>query len=99
MRTGFIYWAAHALIWGNLAFYISVFFTTVLQCVPQDKIWDPEHIGGHCINFNIAYIATGAVNVLSDFLILILPLLAIWRLHLALARKLGISAVFATGLM
>ena len=34
----------------------------------------------------------------SDFVILILPLVAIWRLNIPMRRKLGVAAVFATGL-
>lgn len=99
LRTGLIYWCVHALVWGNLAFYTSVLFMTIFRCIPQDKIWNPEHVGGQCIDFNVAYLASGAVNIISDFLILLLPMLAIWRLQLASKRKLGISAVFATGLL
>lgn len=99
MRNGSIYWAIHVLIWGNLAFYISTWLTIIFQCIPQEKIWNPDYQGGHCINYDVAALATGSVNVISDFLILLLPLLAIWRLRMAPKRKLGISAVFATGLL
>ena len=98
-KTGLVFWAVHALIWGNLVFYVSVWLTTIFECVPQAKIWNPEKGDGHCINVNVAYAATGAVNVVSDLLILLLPMLAIWRLQMAPKRKLGVSAVFATGLM
>ena len=98
-RIGSVYRAIQILIWGNLAFYISTWFTIIFQCVPQDKIWNPEHKGGRCINFDVAALATGSVNVVSDCLILLLPLVAIWRLHMAQRRKVGISAVFATGLL
>lgn len=98
-KTGVIYWAVHSLIWGNLVFYISVCLTTIFECIPQAKIWNPELQTGHCINFNVAYAATGAVNVVSDILISLLPMLEIRRLQLAPNRKLGVAAVFATGVI
>ena len=65
----------------------------------MDKIWNLEQEGGRCINFNIALLTSSVVNVISDFLILLLPMLAIWRLHVAPKRKFGILLEFATGLM
>ena len=86
----------HALIWGNLIFYVIAFLITILQCIPPNLNWDPDRAAKRCINFNVAYIVTGAVNVLSDSLILLLPMIAISRLHLAPLRKCGIFAVFGT---
>lgn len=99
MRSGSIYWAIHVLIWGNLAFYISTWITIIFQCIPQEKIWNPEYKGGHCTNYEVSALVTGIVNVISDFLILLLPLVAIWRLRMAPKRKIGVLAVFATGLL
>ena len=98
-RMGFIYWSIHALLWGNLAFYIVAFLVTMFECIPLDKAWNHEIKGGHCIDLHAAYLATGAVNVISDSLILLLPMLAIWRLRMSPKQKIGISAVFATGFL
>lgn len=98
-RRGIIYRSIHGLIWGNLIFYCSAWLATLLECIPTAKIWEPERKDGRCININVAYTATGAINVVSDLLILLLPMLAIWRLQMAAKRKLGIAAVFATGLL
>ena len=94
-----MYRAIHFLIWGNLAFYVSTWLVIIFQCVPQKKIWYPEHKGGHCISFYVSAAASGSVNVVSDFLILLLPLVAIRRLRMAPKRKVGVSAVFATGFL
>ena len=98
-RRGSIYWTIHVLVWANLMFYVSAFITILFQCIPQDKIWNPEREGGHCINYYVATIATGSVNVVSDILILLLPMFVIWRLRMGSNQKLGVSAVFATGLL
>lgn len=37
--------------------------------------------------------------MVSDFTILLLPIVEVWRLHMSTQRKIGVSAVFATGLL
>ena len=56
-------------------------------------------VPGHCIGVENNYIAVGVWNVISDFSILILPMVAIWNLQMQNARKIGVAAVFATGLL
>ena len=54
---------------------------------------------GHCINNEEVFVAGGTINVVSDFTILLLPIVEVWRLHMSTRRKIGVSAVFATGLL
>lgn len=98
MKAGAIYWACHALIWGNLAFYISIFFTLLFECHPISQTWNLNY-GHHCIDRNLALIVSSAVNIFSDLLNFILPIWATWHLQMAPKRKAGITAVFATGLL
>ena len=39
-----------------------------------------------------------AINLATDIFILVLPLPAIWSLHLPVRKKLAVSAIFLTGL-
>ncbi|KAI9745628.1 MAG: hypothetical protein M1818_001162 [Claussenomyces sp. TS43310] len=98
---GPIYWSIHGLIWANLLFYIACFFTVLLECIPQERTWNPLLKKGHCIDIEAALESTGAVNVFSDLLILLLPLWAIWRLQMAPQHKLkaGVLCIFMTGLL
>ena len=41
----------------------------------------------------------GAVNVISDLYLIILPLPAVWSLQISFRRKISISAIFLTGMM
>ena len=43
------------------------------------------------------FIASSVINVLTDVVMLAIPLLAIWDLHMATRRKVGIGAIFAVG--
>ncbi|KAI0400013.1 hypothetical protein F4802DRAFT_620395 [Xylaria palmicola] len=86
------------LIWANTFFYISIFFTFLLACVPRSKISDPT-IKGHCIDTHASILATSAINVVSDVTIFIIPLVAVWELQLRPKAKIGISIVFAVGIL
>ena len=98
MKSGPIYWACHALMWGNLAFYTAILLTLIFECHPIREVW-MVHYQGHCIDRNAAILGSGAVNVFSDLLNLMLPMWAVWRLQMATKRKFGIIAIFATGVM
>ena len=98
MKTGAVYYASHILIWGNLAFYTASFFAIMFECHPIEEVWNIFY-GAHCVNRNLIAIVSGAVNVGSDFLSLILPIWAIWHLPMAPKRKAGLSAIFAIGIL
>lgn len=87
-----------ALIWANLIFYGAIFISFILACVPREKIWDPV-IQGRCIDTYASIIATSAINVVSDFTILIVPLVGVWNLQIPPKRKIGAAIVFGVGIL
>ena len=97
-KKGGVYWITIGLIWANSAFYLTTFFVVIFRCMPQEKIWNPL-VPGQCIGDEIVLIVTGAVNMVSDLLIFLLPLWATWHLSMKLRYKVGICAVFATALL
>lgn len=92
-----MYWISHALIWTNLLFYLISTFLEIFACTPIAKAWDPLITNGHCINVLALNVAASSINSLSDIGILILPQVSIWRLQMALRRKVQISTVFLIG--
>ena len=68
----------------------------IWECTPRSKIWDAM-TPGRCVNINAAFIATAAVNVVSDFLILTLPVCNVWNLQMSVKSKIVISCVFLFG--
>ena len=101
MKSGIIYWACHTLIWGNLAFYVAIGFTVIFECHPIDEVWNPETFdsSNYCIKRNAVLVATSAINVFSDLMVLLLPIWATWHLQMGLKRKIGIAAVFTIGIL
>ena len=97
-KRDFVFYGIHIILWSNVLFYVIVTFLEIFECLPREKIWNPT-VPGRCINRNANWNAIAIWNTFSDFTILILPLVAIWNLQIARKRKLGIAAIFATGLL
>ncbi|KAF2245856.1 hypothetical protein BU26DRAFT_552887 [Trematosphaeria pertusa] len=97
-QKNFTYWASWALIIANGAIYTAVLFAFIFACVPREKIWNPM-LSGKCINTGATMITTSTINVVSDVVILVLPMLEVWKLHMPLRRKVAVAAIFATGIL
>ncbi|KAB8209617.1 hypothetical protein BDV34DRAFT_210171 [Aspergillus parasiticus] len=97
-KRSWMYIFIHGLLWFNAAFYLADTLLEIFACVPREKIWHPD-IRGHCVNVNVMILATAILNTISDFSLLILPIFSVWRLHMRNTQKLGISAIFAAGLL
>ena len=93
-----VYWLSTTLMAINVLYYIAGFFTQVLACVPREKIWNSE-IVGTCLDNDASILISGIFNLALDVLIFLLPIYAIFRLRIAVKRKLGIYATFAIGLL
>ncbi len=97
-RKKFAFTLIRVLIWANFFSFAGIFLSFILACVPREKIYHPN-VDGRCINTDASIIATSAVNVVSDFSILMVPTIAIWQLQLPLKAKLGVATVFGIGIM
>lgn len=94
-----LYVAIQVSIWSILIFYLSVTVFEIAMCSPREKIWNPLMTTGHCFDSAALYIAVGFFNILSDIMILVLPIAPIMRLQMPLKRKILMIAVFATGVV
>ena len=87
-----------ALIWANLAFYLAWFWVDIFQCVPRRKIWDTT-VSGKCISTDVLLITPASINIVSDCLILVLPIIMVFRLKMTMKNKLAIIAIFSSGFL
>jgi hypothetical protein len=79
---------------------LSVVLVTCLQCTPLAFMWDPTlHPGGHCINIQSFWTWGSLPNIITDVLMMGLPLPCIWKLQLSAKDKIGLVLTFATGSM
>ncbi|CAD6591391.1 MAG: hypothetical protein ASARMPREDX12_005148 [Alectoria sarmentosa] len=96
VKHDFGYWLSQALIVVNAVFYLAFFFVPIFQCSPRTKIWTPEE-PGRCLDVDALYLASASFNVVSDIAMLSIPIYLIWNLQMSAQRKIGVSAIFATG--
>lgn len=90
--------ATYLVIVTNFLFYTILVFLNIFMCRPREKIWNPL-ITGSCYDWNATNLSAGIFNSISDFAILLLPVRSIWKLQIPLKKRLGISIVFATGIV
>lgn len=94
-----LYVGIQILAWSIIGFYFVDTIFEIIMCNPRERIWNLLITTGHCFDVNAAWKATGIFNIISDFSILILPMIPIWKLQLPLKKKILMIAIFATGIM
>ena len=87
------------IIIGGL-FYLSADIVFLVTCVPRRGVkWASPQFAAQCSPAaNMNYVQ-GIFGVVSDLYIFILPLPVLWNLQMPTRKKLGITAIFITGLM
>ncbi|KAH7418087.1 hypothetical protein BKA64DRAFT_187790 [Cadophora sp. MPI-SDFR-AT-0126] len=81
-----------------IAWAISVVLETFLLCRPLTFNWNPTIEGGVCGDRNTVYVSAGALNVVTDFMVMALPIPHILKLQLHWRRKVGLVIMFSLGL-
>jgi hypothetical protein len=71
--------------------------TATFQCSPVAYQWDKHIPSGHCIDIQTFYRWMSFPNIVTDVVILVLPLPMVWRLQLERNQKVGITIMFVTG--
>ncbi|KAL8722274.1 MAG: hypothetical protein Q9225_001221, partial [Loekoesia sp. 1 TL-2023] len=97
-KRGLIAFLAHTLIALNIVFYAANVLSSIFLCNPIEKAWN-KFSPGTCVSANLNLVSTGSINVVSDVLILFLPLWSIWHLGMPIRERLGVSVVFAAGVL
>jgi hypothetical protein len=88
-----------AVIYFQIASMIAFCLAATFVCSPIRFAWlqwDNEHTG-KCINNNTLAFTHAAHSIFVDFITLSLPLTQIWKLHLALKKKIGVLLMFSVG--
>ncbi|KAL8676919.1 MAG: hypothetical protein Q9224_007240, partial [Gallowayella concinna] len=80
--------------WYNVLYAIALVITVSTACVGKEAI---VAAGGQCINEYAVLICASVINVSSDIMILVIPIVGIWGLHMPAEKKRRLSAVFVIG--
>ena len=70
---------------------------TIISCLPIDRLWMGPSAGGYCFDFNIFWMAMGAVELVVDILILLLPVNVILGLRMSKQQRVLLVGIFLLG--
>jgi hypothetical protein len=88
-------WVVGAFV---MAWVVCITFLFIFICVPVEKLWYPE-LPGRCINQVATWIANAASTILTDLIILLMPLPQLWKLRLKKREKIGLTFAFSLGFL
>lgn len=86
------------LNWSNIALLIAVLFASIFTCVPVNKYWD-RTVPGVCNHEDLQYLVTSGLTVLTDVLVLIIPVKIVIGLQIAKKLKIILICVLCSGIM
>ncbi|KAL5356141.1 hypothetical protein BJX96DRAFT_142368 [Aspergillus floccosus] len=86
-----------ALIVFTVAWGVTAVIGNTFQCIPAQYFWKRD-IEGHCSANQQAFsICIGSLALLEDAVLLLIPVLIVWRLKLECAEKIRITVLFSFG--
>lgn len=93
------------LIYFGMVFYVVVHAATSITyayyCLPKPgHSWLVAALSERCSRASFSNYLRTSVNIFIDLYLLVLPIVPVWQLQkLSLWKKVGVSAIFMTGLL
>ena len=69
----------------------------IFECNPRAKIFNSK-LPGKCVDVPMLLNTSGLFNTLTDFIILLLPVKAVWNMNMKRQKKVIVVLVFTFGL-
>ncbi|KAJ5466908.1 hypothetical protein N7475_004660 [Penicillium sp. IBT 31633x] len=93
-------WMISACLFIAYSWAIGSMIAALCACHPVSYFWneaiDPQS-GWYRYNFYYYYIGNAAANVVTDVLILLIPIPIVWKLHMRTTQKIGVCGVLLLG--
>ncbi|KAH7401504.1 hypothetical protein BKA66DRAFT_508022 [Pyrenochaeta sp. MPI-SDFR-AT-0127] len=90
---------AKILIFLISATCVSYTIAAMFQCIPFAFNWDKTIPGGKCFNVQAYGNSSSVPNILTDLVVLVLPLRTVLELKISTGRRVGLLLIFLTGSM
>ncbi|KAK0662826.1 Acetylcholinesterase [Lasiodiplodia hormozganensis] len=84
---------AFVMSWTIISVCVAAF-----ECIPTARYWD-KRIPGKCINGSDTFLANASMNILTDFIIIGIPVPSLFKLQVSIAKKIGLMFAFSLGLV
>ncbi|RMX90154.1 hypothetical protein D0869_00326 [Hortaea werneckii] len=80
-----------------VAWFVAIFFCVLFTCIPVTAQWDISITNAKCISTRSIWIGGSIVNVVTDVVLLIMPLPYVWNLNAPMAQRLALGGMFCLG--
>ena len=94
-----VIWTARGAIVFIALWVVGTILAGCLICRPFPMNWDQTIPGGHCGDQVLSFTVTGVLNLLTDVMVLVLPLPYLARLQMRLYKKVVLLGVFSIGFL
>lgn len=93
------YYICQFLIWIHVLYSVTFIFLDIFLCLSGLKTRS-SRLASRCpAGFHTNNRVNAYINVVSDVVILVIPILWVWKLQMAWKRKLGSSLIFTSGIL
>ena len=89
----------YALLVLNLLLMVIIFMIVIFQCIPIAANWDLTIKNSRCVNAGEFYVATSAVTLFTDILVLVLPFWILLGLKMPRKTKAAVIGIFFLGFL
>ena len=90
-------WALYVIAVTVFLWWIICQFLVIFDCSPIHSFWDREPLTAHCLHLPKILVGQAVPNIVTDFVLLTLPLPLIWELQLPAVQRLALSGIFLLG--
>lgn len=79
-----------------IASTVALSVSTIVECQPIPFFWDKD-LHGKCIDVNALAYAGGALSIVQDLLIVLIPIPVLRQQNMGTKKKLSVAFLFALG--
>ncbi|KAI6715019.1 hypothetical protein JHW43_002526 [Diplocarpon mali] len=86
----------YVFIGAMICYYFPVMMVKIRICTPIEGIWDPK-VESICFNQQVVFFTDAVVSVITDVVVLVLPLPLVYQLNVSKIKKLRIATLLGAG--
>lgn len=87
----------HIFIWCLLAAYTPILIIWSAVCIPIQTLWDPNVENPYCLNQRKVFFSSLSLSILTDIIILMVPIPLTWALRMPVRKKMKIVLLLSAG--
>ncbi|KAL8810886.1 MAG: hypothetical protein Q9200_002234 [Gallowayella weberi] len=82
---------------ASILWWVGVILTSFLHCRPFAYYWDRSIPGGYCVNDNLIGYTITSFNIVTDLVVLVLPIPWLWGMNMAVPKRMAVVGLFVLG--